>query len=184
MEASRSERRALYVEKTRSELASLSARGVLTSGNAFSSVLFAKGEPSPEEQAGAAVLSGADGKALRAALAALGYAPEDWAAFLTVDRNGSPLDAALVRETICTLDPSTLIACDDAAAQALREAYAEELVALDDFDAAMLMPGKEVRLLGMRVMALGGFAAALGDAGQKQVMWRRLKMLPPLGAPY
>ena len=31
---------------------------------------------------------------------------------------------------------------------------------------------------------LGGFADALADKDQKQLMWRRLKQLPPLGEPY
>ena len=53
-----------------------------------------------------------------------------------------------------------------------------------DFDAAMLAPGHVVRILGMRVMALGGFEAALADPHAKQVMWARLKQLPPLGEPY
>lgn len=153
-------------------------------GNAFSSILFLKGEPSDDELNGAPLLAGPDGTALRSALGALGYAPEDWCVMLTVAEDGSALGPELLREAICTLDPATLVACDEAAAQALRETYADELVTLDDFDAAMLVPGKLVRVLGMRVMALGGFAAALSDAHEKQVMWARLKQLPPLGEPY
>lgn len=184
MEMSRTERRNFVVGKARAELALLEERGVRVSGNAFSSILLLKGELSAGERGGAEPLSGQDGAALRAALSALGYAPEDWCALLTVGADGEMLDGELLREAVCTLDPATMVACDDAAAQALREAYANELVALDDFDAAMLAPGKEVRLLGMRVMALGGFEAALADAHQKQVMWARLKKLPPLGEPY
>ena len=180
----RAGRRSLYVEKAKADLASLGQRGVAVGGNAFSSILLLKGEPSDDERAGKPVLGGADGVALRAALGALGYAPEDWCAMLTVTEDGKTMDPALVREAVCTLDPDTLVACDDDAAQALRDAYADELVSLDDFDAAMLAPGKVVRVLGMRVMALGGFAAALSDAHEKQVMWARLKQLPPLGEPY
>ena len=44
--------------------------------------------------------------------------------------------------------------------------------------------GNVVHLLGMRVLNLGGFAAALGDAHEKQVMWARLKKIPPLGEPF
>lgn len=180
----RAGRRSLFVEKARADLALLGERGVALGGNAFSSILFLKGEPSDDELAGKPVLGGPDGVALRAALGALGYAPEDWCAMLTVDDGGTALDPSLVREAICTLDPGTLVACDDGAAQALRDAYADELVSLDDFEAAMLAPGKVVRVLGMRVMALGGFADALGDPHEKQVMWARLKQLPPLGEPY
>ena len=184
MEAGRSVRRELYVSKAQEELGSLAERGVITAGNAFSSVLFVKGELSEDEQAGARPLSGADGKALRAALSALGYAPEDWCALLSVTRDGSPIGPELFREAITALDPATLVACDEAAAQSVREAYAEQLSQLSDFDEALLTPGKVSRVLGMRVMNLGGFAAALSDAHQKQVMWARLKRLPPLGAPY
>lgn len=184
MDASRSDRKALYLEKARTELARLGGRGVVVAGNAFSSILLAKGEPSDDELAGAAPLSGGDGKALRAALGALGYAPEDWCALLTVDETGQPLGADLLREAICALDPATVVACDSTAAEALREAYADELAALDDFDAAMLTPGREARVLGMRLMALGGFARALASPKEKQLMWGRLKRLPPLGEPY
>ena len=48
----------------------------------------------------------------------------------------------------------------------------------------MLAPGEVADVLGMRVLALGGFAAALADRDAKQVMWRRLKSVPPLGEPY
>ncbi len=184
MEAGRSMRRELYVNKAKAELGSLAERGVVTSGNAFSSVLFVKGAPNADELAGARPLSGADGKALRAALTALGYAPEDWCAMLAVSRDGAALGADLLREAVAAYDPATLIACDEAAAQALREAYAEQLSRLSDFDEALLAPGKVSRVLGMRVMNLGGFEAALADAHEKQVMWARLKRLPPLGAPY
>ena len=46
MDISRSQRRTLLVEKAHAELEGLSRRGVRTAGNAFSSVLLLKGEPS------------------------------------------------------------------------------------------------------------------------------------------
>ena len=184
MGPSRTERRDAYVAKARHDVDALVARGVAIAGNAFSAVLFVKGSPSAADTGTGEPLAGADGKALRAALAALGYAPEDWCAMLTVDERGAQLDAMLIREAVCTLDPSTLVACDDEAAQALRDAYAEQLAQLQDFDEAMLAPGKVARVLGMRVMNLGGFEAALADPHDKQIMWRRLKQIPPLGAPY
>ena len=73
--------------------------------------------------------------------------------------------------------------CDEAAAAAVREAYADELAALPDFAEAMLAPGVVALVLGMRVLNLGGFEAALADKRQKQVMWARLKRVPPLGEP-
>lgn len=184
METGRSMRRELYVNKAKEELGSLADRGVVTAGNAFSSVLFIKGDPSEDELGGASPLSGPDGKALRAALAALGYAPEDWCAMLAVKRDGTFATPELLREAVAALDPATLIACDEPAAQLVREAYAEQLSQLSNLEEALLAPGKVSRVLGMRVMNLGGFAAALSDAHEKQVMWARLKRLPPLGAPY
>ena len=61
--------------------------------------------------------------------------------------------------------------------------YAEELAQVEQFDVAMLEPGLVARVLGRRVLALGGFEAALGDARAKQRMWAYLKQLPPIGSP-
>lgn len=184
MGPSRGERRRRVVEKTQTELAGLAERGVVMAGNAFSPILLLKGEPNEEERAGAALLSGADGKALRAALQALGYAPEEWVALAAWAQDGTPLDAETLREAVCALDPATLVACDTAAADAVREAYADELAALERFEEAMLADGVVAQVAGMRVLGLGGFETALADAREKQVMWARLKQLPPLGEPY
>ena len=185
MRGERELRRDAYLRKQRFELASLAERDVNMSGNAFSSCLFVKGSLSGDELAGGPLLGGADGEDLRAALAALGYAPEDWVALGAVGLGSTaPLDAALLREAVCVLDPATVIAVDGVAAMALRAAYATELAGLPDFDAAMLEEGVVAHVLGMRVMALGEFAASLGDGRQKQLMWARLKKLPPLGEPY
>ncbi len=180
----RLQRRACYVDKARAELEGLAGQGVIMAGNAFSSVLLLKGEPSAAERAGAPLLSGEDGSALRAALRALGYAPEDWAGLATWVDEGEPLSPALLRETVCALDPATIVACDGGAAALVREAYADELASLERFEEAMLGDGTVAQVAGMRLLSLGGFAAALRDADEKQVMWRRLKQLPPLGEPY
>ena len=74
--------------------------------------------------------------------------------------------------------------CDDAAAQAVRDAFADNLASLQSLPEAMLEPGYVVYVRGVRVLALGGFAAALGDQRQKQVMWAWLKQIPPLGEPF
>lgn len=184
MGPSREERRASALAKTRAELEGLADRGAMMAGNAFSSVLLLKGEPGESERDGGALLAGADGVALRAALQALGYAPEDWVGLACWDDHGVPLSAELLRETVCALDPATVIVCDAGAADLVREAYADDLASLESFEEAMLFDGLVVQVAGMRVMALGGFEAALGDAHEKQVMWRRLKQLPPLGEPY
>lgn len=185
MASKREARLKAYLDKARAEIGSLEQAGVVLAGNAFSAVLFAKGEPNDAEQADPELLlSGTDGKALRASLSALGYPPEAWAALLTRGRSGEPLKADLVRLAVATLDPDTLVACDETAADALREAYADDLCHLDAFDEAVLAPGVVARVRGMRVMNLGGFEAALADDHAKQVMWARLKRLPPLGEPY
>ncbi|MDO4849405.1 MAG: hypothetical protein Q4B45_06530 [Coriobacteriia bacterium] len=185
MPLSADDRREACVGKTTAELDSLAARGVRAGGNAFSPILVCKGELTAEEAGGAEPFSGADGAALKASLKALGYAPEEWAWLLTCDDSGSaPLGPALFREAVCALDPATLVCCDDAAAAAVREAYAEDLTIIEDFNEAMLEPGYVVPVCGIRVLNLGGFAAALDDPRAKQQMWARLKRVAPLSEPY
>ena len=183
MASERDARRRACVDKTAAETDALRERGARMGGNAFSAVLLVKGELSKDETDGAAPFSGADGTALRASLDRLGYAPEDWEWALGVTADGTPLEASLFRLAICTLDPATLVCCDDVAANLVREAYADELSSLDRLEEAMLLPGEVAHVLGVRVLNLGGFAAALasGDAYEKQVMWARLKQIPPLG---
>ena len=177
-------RRRTYAEKASDELAGLAQRGVCMGGNAFSSVLVAKGQLSDDEMAGAEPFSGADGAALKASLARLGYPPEDWATLLTVSDAGEPLSPELLREAIAALDPATLILCDDTASAAVREAFADELVAIEELPVAMLEPGYIAYVRGIRTMSLGGFAGALVSPQLKQLMWARLKQLPPLGEPF
>lgn len=174
----------IYVDKARAELSDLTQQGVLMAGNAFSSIAFVKGDLSDAEKNGEPLLSGADGKALRAALGALGYPPEDWVGFASIDETGHDLSPELVRCCVLTLDPATLVSCDESAARLIREAFADDLVQVEDFDEAMLAPGKLVYIRGMRVLNLGGFAASLSDPKQKQLMWSYLKEIPVLGQPY
>ncbi|WP_322151063.1 hypothetical protein [Paratractidigestivibacter sp.] len=178
------DRREACAQKTTAELDALAARGVRAGGNAYSPILVAKGELTTEETGGVEPFSGADGAALRASLKALGYAPEHWEWLLTCDNAGAPLAAGLFREAMCALDPATLVCCDDAAAAAVREAYADDLTILESFEEAMLEPGYVVQVCGIRVLNLGGFAASLADPKAKQQMWARLKRLPPLAEPY
>ena len=184
MASERDARRRAYLDKATAELGALADRGALMGGNAFSSVLLVKGELTDAEKNGEPPFSGPDGTALRASLERLGYPPEDWAWLLAADGEGAPLDAALMREAVCALDPATMLCCDEAAAAVLRETYADELVALESLQEALLAPGAVARVLGMRVLNLGGFAAALGYSHEKQVMWARLKRIPPLGEPF
>lgn len=179
MAISREERRRAFVDKAAAELGQLAERGVRAGGNAFSELLLLRGSAAGEEPFGET-----EARALRASLERLGYPPECWLWMLTSDGNGAPLDAALLREALAALDAATVIACDEAAAEALRNAYANELAELGAIEQAMLAPGEVAHLLGMRVMALGNFAAALDSNREKQIMWARLKQLPPLGEPF
>ncbi|MDO4796972.1 MAG: hypothetical protein Q4A01_03020 [Coriobacteriales bacterium] len=175
MTIKRSDRARAHLSKTRAELARLEADGVLMVGNAFSPLLFCKGRASAAEKNGADPFCGADGTALRASLVALGYAPEHWAGLATWDNGGAPLDAELLRRAVLALDPATVVACDDEAAQALCAAFVT---------GDLQVPGQVWSVCGMRMIGLGGFEDALGDSRSKQLMWARLKLIPPLGAPY
>ena len=72
---------------------------------------------------------------------------------------------------------------DNSAADVMRETYADMLVAIDDFDTAMLKPGLVAHVQGRRVLALDGFEAALTDKAAKQRMWAYIKQLTPASAP-
>ena len=177
------------------ELKGLEARGVRMAGNAFSPVVLVKGELNDAERSGEPLLSGADGTALRAALGAIGWEPQDLCVLAAVAgpgdevvagglTEGEPLPVDLFREALEALDPEAIILLDDAAADLLRETYADALAIIEDFDTAMLKPGLIAPVLGRRVLALDGFEAALSQPAEKQRMWAYLKQMPPLGAPY
>lgn len=195
MSVTTGERKEALAAAVEQELGSLQARGVRIAGNAFSPVVLVKGELNADELAGESLLSGADGTALRAALSAIGWEPQDFCALATVFGTGEPgivdgpvpgdaVPAELFREALEALDPEAIVLLDDAAADAMREAYADALAIIEDFDTAMLKPGLVAPVLGRRVLALNGFEAALTELRQKQRMWAYLKQLPPLGAPY
>ena len=189
------ERKEALAAAEEQELGSLQARGVRMAGNAFSPIVLVKGELNEAERSGGELLAGADGTALRSALAAIGWAPEDFCALAAVAgageggaesaaAPGEPLPPELFREALEALDPEAVVLLDDAAADVMREAYADALAIIEDFDTAMLKPGLVAHVLGRRVLALDGFEAALSDKAEKQRMWAYIKQLPPLGAPY
>lgn len=193
MYGSVAQRKAAQLDAVDQDLEALAARGVRIAGNAFSDIVLVKGELNEEERAGAELLSGADGTALRSALGAMGYAPEDFCTLSAVAggvedptgaREGELLPAELFRYALETLDPEAVVLLDTTAADLMRETYADALVAIEDFDTAMLKPGLVAHVLGRRVLALDGFEAALAQKSEKQRMWAYLKQLPPAGAPY
>lgn len=189
------ERKEALADAAEQELKGLEARGVRMAGNAFSPVVLVKGELNDAERSGEPLLSGADGTALRAALGAIGWEPQDLCVLAAVAGSGDeavagglmagePLPVDLFREALEALDPEAVILLDDAAADLLRETYADALAIVEDFDTAMLKPGLIASVLGRRVLALDGFEAALSQPAEKQRMWAYLKQMPPLGAPY
>lgn len=189
------ERKEALADAAEQELKGLEARGVRMAGNAFSPVVLVKGELNDAERSGEPLLSGADGTALRAALGAIGWEPQDLCVLAAVAGSGDeavagglmagePLPVDLFREALEALDPEAVILLDDAAADLLRETYADALAIVEDFDTAMLKPGLIAPVLGRRVLALDGFEAALSQPVEKQRMWAYLKQMPPLGAPY
>ena len=184
------ERKEALAAAAEQELKGLEARGVRMAGNAFSPVVLVKGELNDAERSGDPLLSGADGTALRAALGAIGWEPQDLCVLAAVAGSGDeavagePLPVDLFREALEALDPEAVILLDDAAADLLRETYADALAIIEDFDTAMLKPGLIAPVLGRRVLALDGFEAALSQPAEKQRMWAYLKQMLPLGAPY
>lgn len=189
------ERKEALADAAEQELKGLEARGVRMAGNAFSPVVLVKGELNDAERSGEPLLSGADGTALRAALGAIGWEPQDLCVLAAVAGSGDeavagglmagePLPVDLFREALEALDPEAVILLDDAAADLLRETYADALAIVENFDTAMLKPGLIAPVLGRRVLALDGFEAALSQPAEKQRMWAYLKQMPPLGAPY
>lgn len=194
MRIAAADRKKAFVQATEQELAALEQRGVVMAGNAFSPIVLVKGVLDDAERAGCELLGGADGRALRSALGAIGYAPEDFCALSAVAGDadtaqacapvGEPLPDEVFREALEALDPEAVMLLDDAAADAMRNAYADALVAIEDFDTAMLKPGLVAHVLGRRVLALDGFEASLTDPREKQRMWAYIKQLPPAGAPY
>ena len=133
MSVTTGERKEALAAAVEQELGSLQARGVRIAGNAFSPVVLVKGELNADELAGESLLSGADGTALRAALSAIGWEPQDFCALATVFGTGEPgivdgpvpgdaVPAELFREALEALDPEAIVLLDDAAADAMREA--------------------------------------------------------------
>ena len=186
MPTSHSQKKEAIAQATEQELASRAGRGVRIAGNACSPIVLVKGDLDEAECSGGELAAGADGAALRKALGAIGYAPEDFCVLASVAGAGNGAVAAgeaLFREALETLDPEAVLLLDNSAADVMRETYADMLVAIDDFDTAMLKPGLVAHVQGRRVLALDGFEAALTDKAAKQRMWAYIKQLTPAAAP-
>lgn len=166
----------IYLDRTREELEGLADEGFVTAGNAFCSILLVKGRPGACEVGGGDLLGGADGRALRAALARLGWEPDAWGALATfLAKDGAPqADPADLACAVEVFDPECVVALDTPAAHALAHAWGLT---------APLPVGSVEHVFGRRVLALGGFEAALASDPGKRDMWARLKQVPPLPAP-
>ena len=183
MPTSQSQKKEAIAQATEQELALLAGRGVRIAGNACSPIVLVKGDLDEAERSGGELAAGPDGAALRKALGAIGYAPEDFCVLASVAGVGDGLPCELFREALEALDPEAVLLLDDRAADTMRETYADMLVAIDDFDTAMLKPGLVAHVQGRRVLALDGFEAALTDKAAKQRMWAYIKQLTPAAAP-
>ena len=182
MPTSQSQKKEAIAQAAEQELASLAGRGVRIAGNACSPIVLVKGDLDDAERAGGELAAGP--------LGAIGYAPEDFCVLASVAGAGDGAVAAgedlpceLFREALEALDPEAVLLLDDRAADTMRETYADMLVAIDDFDTAMLKPGLVAHVQGRRVLALDGFEAALTDKAAKQRMWAYIKQLTPAAAP-
>ena len=186
MSTSQSQKKEAIAQAAEQELTSLAVRGVRIVGNACSPIVLVKGDLDEAERSGGELAAGPDGAALRKALGAIGYAPEDFCVAGVGDGAvavGETLPCELFREALEALDPEAVLLLDNNAADAMRETYADMLVAIDDFDTAMLKPGLVAHVQGRRVLALDGFEAALTDKAAKQRMWAYIKQLTPAAAP-
>ena len=82
MSTSQSQKKEAIAQAAEQELASLAVRGVRIAGNACSPIVLVKGDLDEAERSGGELAAGPDGAALRKALGAIGYAPEDFCCLL------------------------------------------------------------------------------------------------------
>ena len=174
--------RALHEARAKAELAAadMLAPGsdrVAPTGALLAEIAAVKGLPGPAEASGGAALSGADGAALGKALQALGWAADT--VFYTLSRPEPGMDhkraADRLRMQLEAVDPQVIVVLDAEAASDVAEA----------FGCARPEPGgSPLRVLGRRIVAIGGFEAALADPKAKQRVWAQLKAAKPEGPAY
>jgi hypothetical protein len=149
---------------------------VASRGALLAEVVIVKGLRGPAEESGGAALSGADGTAAVKALSALGY--DEGALFFTLARPEPGIDAkrrALrIRAQIEAVDPQLVLAVDREAAEDVADAF------------GLGRPewGREVRVLGRRIVAVDGLEASLADPARKRRVWDQLKAARPPGPVY
>ncbi len=98
MSTSQSQKKEAIAQAAEQELTSLAVRGVRIAGNACSPIVLVKGDLDEAERSGGELAAGPDGAALRKALGAIGYAPEDFCVLASVAGVGD--GAVAVGETL------------------------------------------------------------------------------------
>lgn len=165
-----------FEQRARAELQAAAALApgsdaVAWSGALLAEVALVKGLPGPAEASGGSALSGADGDAALKALVALGW--EGAAVFRTLSRPEPGVASARaedrLRRQIEAVDPALVLALDAEAATDVAGA----------FEITRLPFGKEVRVLGRRIVAVDGLEASLGEPARKQRVWRQLQAAKP-----
>jgi hypothetical protein len=145
-------------------------------GALLAQVAVVKGLPGPAETSGGAALSGADGEAAVKALSALGYSEGDL--FFTLSSPGSSADSARLvsrlRAQMEAVDPLLILAVDAKAADDVAAAYGITRPAW----------GREVRVLGRRIVAVDGLEASLTEPARKRRVWEQLKAARAEGPVY
>ena len=128
MSTSQSQKKEAIAQAAEQELTSLAVRGVRIAGNACSPIVLVKGDLDEAERSGGELAAGPDGAALRKALGAIGYAPEDFCVLASVAgvgdgavAVGETLPCELFREALEALDPEAVLLLDNNAADAMRE---------------------------------------------------------------
>lgn len=173
--------RSLHEARARREIALADALApgsdvVAWRGSLMPAVAVLKGLPGPAEAAGGAALSGADGEAVVAGLAKLGY--EERHLFFTLTRPEPGLAEAeriaRTRALVEAVDAPLVVALDPDAAADVAAAYGLE----------RLSAGKAVRSCGRRLVVLDGLEASLADEQRKRLVWSQMKAAAPEGPVY
>jgi hypothetical protein len=173
--------RAQFEERAKAELRAADALvpgsdALAWSGALLAEVVLVKGLPGPAEASGGCALSGADGEAARKALAALGWGRDG--VFCTLSRpeshDSADHGAQRLRLQIEAVNPALVLALDAEAAEDVARAFGVDGLPL----------GKEMRVLGRRIVAVDGLEASLSEPARKQRVWRQLQAAKPMGPVY
>jgi hypothetical protein len=134
-------------------------------------VMAVKGLRGVAEDAGGAPLSGADGKALASAFAALGWVQDAWCGLVLSPAEGPFLAGERLALCVELIDPRTIVALDDAARTAFEAAWGVLL------PSAASGPQTATDARGRLFVSVDGFESALASERRKQLVWAQLKQL-------